>query len=182
MQAQDFSSLCISFPSGKGSFFLVYYSCFQIITQNKRPGFINLLIVTKHVTRKEAFVAIELVPTQHTADLQDHEKNALRAIQHVLAAEEGFLIPGFFAFRPRQNRDQELDGVLLLPDMVVVLELKQRDAHRIEVSDKNGPMRVFRNSGFEEEEPNPLPGLDPAKFELKKLLEHADARSWVQEA
>jgi hypothetical protein len=95
-----------------------------------------------------------------TRQLTEHERAALACVREVLsqAREEGYIIPGHFEARKKDLKGKEIDGILVLPGLVLLLELKSRKTERIDLWGLEEPMRVWRD-GTPADEPNPLTGL-----------------------
>jgi hypothetical protein len=119
-------------------------------------------------------------PTEITRHLQEHERTVLAHLLDVLSqsGEEGYLIPGHFEAAERQLQGKEIDGILILPDLVLLLELKSRYAERIDLWDLKGPMRVWRD-GSPAAEANPLTGLWYVSTVIRTRVKEANPDSKV---
>jgi hypothetical protein len=95
------------------------------------------------------------------------EIQAIKSLQHLLSAEDGYVLPVMFI--DRQIFSYEIDALLLLPDALFLLDFKNWQGERIEVEGANGKMKRLINGAWQDEE-NPLVNYAYAARELAGLL------------
>jgi serine/threonine-protein kinase len=84
-------------------------------------------------------MSLELVSVEGARELRDHEKTALHYLKEHIAGP-GYLIPSLLFGKLLSNR--EIDAVLILPDMIVLVELKDYFG-RVEIPNLNDKMRLY---------------------------------------
>lgn len=102
------------------------------------------------------------------------EEQAIENLQHILSAEDGYVIPVMFIGGRASNR--EIDAILLLPDAIFLLDFKNWAGERIEVEGPNGKVRRLIRGAWEEEH-NSLPNYEYAARELGTRLKRE--RGWL---
>ncbi|NOK59980.1 MAG: hypothetical protein GFH27_549291n173 [Chloroflexi bacterium AL-W] len=103
---------------------------------------------------------VQVESTEATRYLEDHELTALQQLADNLKSEEGFLVAGKFESKAKKLHGTEIDGILILVDLVLVIEMKQRYAKRIELYHLDDNMYVYRpDSTAPKSQRNPLTRL-----------------------
>lgn len=118
-------------------------------------------------------MAVQLVPTEMTQHLKPHELNVIRQLLDALSHEDGFLIPGKFEPREDALHGSEVDSVLVLPELVILLEMKSFDAQRIDIVRADQAMTMYRDGVPDPYAKNPLAKLSYASKNIKDRLRNA---------
>lgn len=118
-------------------------------------------------------VIVENIPG--TQLLQPHELRVLYELRQRLdaAGEEGFLIPGKFESKERELGTWEIDGILVLPHLILLLELKSRYAERITLMNLNDVPQLFepgKTAARDDPDGNPLAKLIKASGPIGKRV------------
>lgn len=113
---------------------------------------------------------LELVTVEGFQDLKPQEKTALRDLaKHI--DEPGYLIPSLLVAKYISNR--EVDAVIVLPDMLVLLELKDYWGRVIRIDGLNTRMVRIRDDGSAEKINNPCRNLAYSAKVLTELFRKA---------
>lgn len=139
-------------------------------------------------------MTIEVRATSSTFYLQDHERRVLNLIVSILNKdqEEGVLLPGIFLakenFRtpknkkitaqPENEKRAEVDCVLVLPNIVLLIELKSRATDIVSITDMNTPLLLGKEQTMENKE-NPLAILPRVRRPLLSRLQENGLNPFV---
>jgi serine/threonine protein kinase len=105
------------------------------------------------------------------------EAKSIEDLQHILSAEDGYVIPVMFIGERAVN--QEIDAILLLPDAIFLIDFKNLAGERIEVEGINGEVRRLRNGAWEREN-NTLSNYEyAARIISKRLSKRLKRERWL---
>jgi len=118
-------------------------------------------------------MSLEVIAAEGFADLADQEKTALDYLQKNIKGS-GYLIPSLMVGREISNR--EIDAILILPDMLVLIELKHYRNRKIQIDSLSAPILRYRDDGSVGRNDNPCRNLAYSAKVLSSLTRKAGVR------
>jgi len=119
-------------------------------------------------------MGLEIIAVEGIEELKNHEKAALRYLQENIAGP-GYIVPSLMVQKLISNR--EIDAVMLLPDMLVLVELKDYTGSRIDIRGLNSPMLIYSDDAMAKKWDNPCRNLAYSAKVLSKLFKQANIKS-----